>query len=547
MGNKRYAWVYILLAVGWITIVVWQWIEHRLTEKDRREALLQRSETMSRALGAIIRPGTQMPVSFISRDWIESALQDLTQSKEIISISLLNQEGNIVASAGIPPFENLGALSEYETLWGPKTLGVVNAVEIGKTRIGSDPTSRTTIIVDTPSGPPPEREDDNTTATQRRRRGRPEDEKTSGSESNRRDDRRDRGPDGPPPPDFRPPEGEAPPPPAGGSTDGQKRFDKNERDEPRPGWRRGPGRSRSREEREEFERFIEKVTREKGLHRFVIFMSTEVLDREIAGDLHMRVIICAFTLLASLGLGSAWRGVERSTELQLRLVRARQANVYLREKNVAAAGLAHETRNPLNIIRGLAQMISKSSEASETIRRKSTELIEEVDRVTSRLNEFIDYSKPREPKPTPTDLSALVRDVERMLESDFEDKHIQFTSEMSSLVIQADEALLRQVIFNLLINSAQSVPHEGHIAVVGWSEKEGRVILEVRDDGPGVPPENREEIFRPYFTTSAQGTGLGLAVVWQICLAHDWEIAYVDSERGGATFRISGMKLAETA
>jgi signal transduction histidine kinase len=245
------------------------------------------------------------------------------------------------------------------------------------------------------------------------------------------------------------------------------------------------------------------------------------------------------------GLGSAWRGVERSTELQLRLVRARQANVYLREKNVAAAGLAHETRNPLNIIRGLAQMISKSPEAGETIRKKSTELIEEVDRVTSRLNEFIDYSKPREPKPTPTDLVALVRDVERMLESDFEDKRVRFSSQMPSLTIQADEALLRQVLFNLLINAAQAVSAEGQIEVFATADRDGRVTLEVRDDGPGVPPENREEIFRPYFTTSAQGTGLGLAVVWQICLAHDWEIAYVDSERGGA-LPISGMKLAGT-
>jgi len=544
MGNKRQVWVYILLAVGWITIVVWQWIEHKRTGEDRRDALLQRSATMSRALGAIIRPGTQMPMSFISRDWIEAALKDLTQSQEIISISLLNLDGAIVASAGTPPFENLGNLRADETLWGPNTLAVVNAVEIGQTQVSPDfATSRTTIVVDPyPVGPPPGQDDEKTTGSQRRRRGRSDDDGTSASEF---DGRRARGPDGPPP-GFRPPEGGGPPPPAYSGAEGEKRFERSDRDEPRPGWRRGPGRSRSREEQEKFERFIEKMTRERTLHRFVIFMSTEMLDREIEADLHMRLIICAFTLLASVGLGSAWRGVERSTELQLRLVRARQANVYLREKNVAAAGLAHETRNPLNIIRGLAQMISKSPEAGETIRKKSTELIEEVDRVTSRLNEFIDYSKPREPKPTPTDLVALVRDVERMLESDFEDKRVRFSAQMPSLTIQADEALLRQVLFNLLINAAQAVSAEGQIEVFATADRDGRVTLDVRDDGPGVPPENREEIFRPYFTTSAQGTGLGLAVVWQICLAHDWEIAYVDSERGGATFRISGMKLAGT-
>jgi signal transduction histidine kinase len=544
MGNRRQAWVYILLAVGWITIVAWQWIEHTRTEEARRIALLDRSETMSRAMGAIIRTASQFPVNVFSRNWIEAALKDLTQSPEIVSISLLNQEGSVVASAGTPPFENLGSLKVDETLWGPRTLAVVNVVDIGQIQFGSDSVSRKALVVDPPPyGPPPERNDENTTGTQRRR-GRSSDDRTSGTERNRQEEgRRGQGPGGPggPPPDFRPPEGPPPPPQSANTDDARRTGKRNDHGEDRPGWWPRPWGGRWNHDE------FEKANREKGLHRFVIFMSTDVLDQEISADLRMRLIICAFTLLASLGLGSAWRGVERSTELNLRLARARQANVYLREKNVAAAGLAHETRNPLNIVRGLAQMISKSPESTETIRKKSSELIEEVDRVTSRLNEFIDYSKPREPKPTPTDLNALVRDVERMLESDFEDKRIQFTAEMPSLTIQADEALLRQVIFNLLINSAQAVPNEGRIVVVGWSDKEGRVVLEVRDDGPGVPPENREEIFRPYFTTSTQGTGLGLAVVWQICLAHDWEIAYVDSERGGATFRISGMKLAGMA
>ncbi|HNY26301.1 MAG TPA: ATP-binding protein [Candidatus Sumerlaeota bacterium] len=549
MGNKRQLGVYILLAVGWVTICAWQGIEHKRAAEARRQALLDRSDTMSRAMGAIIRTASQFPVNVFSRNWMEAALKDLIEKpSEVLSISLLNKEGSVVASAGTPPFEDLGNLKVDETLWGPKTLAVVNVVDLGRAEFGPD-MSRKALVVDQPQfGPPPGRNDENTSGTQKRW-DRPNDERTSGTERNRPGGRRDQGPGGPPP-DFRSPEGEPPPPPpqsadTGDSQKGERRDGR--REESRAGWKHegAPPRwawwgGRSHEE-------FEKIVRDKGLHRFVIFMSTEDLDKEIGSDLQMRLIVCVFTLVASLGLGSAWRGVERSTELNLRLARARQANVYLREKNVAAAGLAHETRNPLNIVRGLAQMISKSPEASATIRQKTTELIEEVDRVTSRLNEFIDYSKPREPKPIPTDLNALVRDVERMLESDFEDKHIQFTSEMPPLTIQADEALLRQVIFNLLINSAQAVSNEGHIAVVGWADKEKQVFIEVRDDGPGVPSENREEIFRPYFTTSAQGTGLGLAVVWQICLAHEWEIAYVDSERGGATFRISGMKLAETA
>ena len=69
-------------------------------------------------------------------------------------------------------------------------------------------------------------------------------------------------------------------------------------------------------------------------------------------------------------------------------------------------------------------------------------------------------------------------------------------------------------------------------------------ILEIRDNGPGVPPERRQEIFKPYFTTHQKGTGLGLAVVQQIVLAHGWEIVCLANEPRGAIFRISHLKIA---
>ena len=68
--------------------------------------------------------------------------------------------------------------------------------------------------------------------------------------------------------------------------------------------------------------------------------------------------------------------------------------------------------------------------------------------------------------------------------------------------------------------------------------------VEIGDDGPGVPPENRTEIFKPYFTTQPKGTGLGLAVVQQIVLAHGWEIQCLPNQPRGAVFRVSQLKLA---
>ncbi|HXI49867.1 MAG TPA: ATP-binding protein, partial [Candidatus Saccharimonadales bacterium] len=77
-----------------------------------------------------------------------------------------------------------------------------------------------------------------------------------------------------------------------------------------------------------------------------------------------------------------------------------------------------------------------------------------------------------------------------------------------------------------------------------WKNSNGSVALEIRDDGPGVAPEHRAEVFKPYFTTHQKGTGLGLAVVEQIVLAHGWEIECLANEPRGAVFRLSHLRPA---
>src|SRR6201985_3180066 len=109
----------------------------------------------------------------------------------------------------------------------------------------------------------------------------------------------------------------------------------------------------------------------------------------------MRCVIGVMPRVSVIGTGLAWRNMTRSSELQIRLVRASEMNTHLKEMNLAAAGLAHETRNPLNIIRGMAQMLSKQPNASSEIQEKSRAIVNETDKVTAQLNEFINYSRPR--------------------------------------------------------------------------------------------------------------------------------------------------------
>jgi signal transduction histidine kinase len=211
--------------------------------------------------------------------------------------------------------------------------------------------------------------------------------------------------------------------------------------------------------------------------------------------------------------------------------------------NVAAAGLAHETRNPLNIVRGLAQMISRREDASPEIQARSREILDETDRVKAQLNEFINYSRPREVRRAAVNLSAVAGDVVRALNYDIEEKKVRVNNLAEPLTVEADEQLLRQTLFNLVLNATQAVPAGGEIWIRTGRTGGGEALVEIADNGPGVAPEHRAEIFKPYFTTHSEGTGLGLAVVQQIVLAHGWEIECAANQPSGALFRITHLRL----
>ena len=284
-------------------------------------------------------------------------------------------------------------------------------------------------------------------------------------------------------------------------------------------------------------------TAKRELHGLVLTMSTEKVDAASAKDLWQRFVIVFFAGISAAGFGLAWRTVSRTSELQVRLVRASELNTHLKEMNLAAAGLAHETRNPLNIIRGMAQMLSKQPDATPEIRDKSRAIVDETDKVTAQLNEFINYSRPREIRRAVLPLHPAIREVVRALNYDIDEKKVKLEVKGEPLSVEADEQLFRQALFNLLLNAVQAIQAGGEITVVTGKQNASEAFLEVRDNGPGVPPENRKEVFKPYFTTHQKGTGLGLAVVQQIVLAHGWEIECLGNEPRGAVFRITHLKV----
>jgi len=501
--------VYVVLVMTWAVIAAWQVAEHARVRQTARTALINRARDISSTVGIVIR--SQRHFGLISKERLESALTELVSQGELSGVALRNASGEVVASAGEPIDDQINAAVGPAELWKDHTVILMNLVDLG-TNVPRD-------IELTLTNPP--------VVLSRQDFMRPD--------SNRPEPARERPP--PPPPDERRDEAfgtnaagvvaEAMPPRGRGRSrggpDGRPRF-------ARPFWM----------DEEEFKSMIQK----QGVHSFVLAMSTRPMHAASRADFWMRSLVVAFATVSVLGMGLAWRHVGKLAELQIRLIRASELNSHLKRMNVAAAGLAHETRNPLNIIRGLAQMISKQEEAAPELRKKSLEIIDETDRVTAQLNEFINYSRPREVRRAPLPLNAAVGEVARALSYDLEEKGIDLQVKGEQLVVQADEQMFRQALFNLLLNAVQAVGRGGQIQVVAEKRNSSEAALEVRDNGTGVPADRRTEIFKPYFTMQEKGTGLGLAVVQQIVLAHGWEIECLANEPQGAVFRITHLKLA---
>lgn len=511
--------VYGLLLTVWALIVAWQVGEHARVNRAAKVALINRAKDISTTLGIVLR--SQRRFGVISKDRLESALNELTNPEELKAVAMLNASGEVVASAGVPIDFAVTGLVPTGEHWGQHNVTLMNLVDLGANMASEFETTNPPIVL-----PPRDRSLTNRPPPPPRGEG----DREFGRERER----------GPPPP-----EGVAEPPPGGPPPAFvMTNADGSTNPPPRSPGRRGRGEGRMPFGRPFWmsEAEYKEAIQKQGIHSFVLVLSAEGKNGIVARDLWTRLFICLLAAVSVVGFGVAWRNLSKNSELEVRLVRASELNTRLKEMNFAAAGLAHETKNPLNIIRGLAQMIHKQPDASEEIRQRSRSIVDEADRVAGQLNEFINFSRPREVRRTSVPLNSAVAEVVRALGHDLEDKTIKMTVAENLPVIEADEQLLRQALFNLLLNATQAVERGGEIHVSASRSGATEATLEIRDNGPGVPPENRQDIFKPYFTTTQKGTGLGLAVVHQIILAHGWEIACAANEPRGAVFRISHLK-----
>jgi signal transduction histidine kinase len=208
-----------------------------------------------------------------------------------------------------------------------------------------------------------------------------------------------------------------------------------------------------------------------------------------------------------------------------------------------SAGLAHELRNPLGAIRASAEMLGKTVAPENEIAREMSGLItREVDRTNALVTRFLEFARPLRLQRASHDLHEVLEralgDVRRGLGDQASSVRIETAYSPEVVPFRFDAELVERVFYNLLHNGVQAMP-AGGLLRLSTHARNGLVETEVTDTGTGIPEENLESIFNPFFTTKPDGVGLGLAIVSKIVDDHGGRIS-VSSEVGrGTTFRVS--------
>ena len=204
-----------------------------------------------------------------------------------------------------------------------------------------------------------------------------------------------------------------------------------------------------------------------------------------------------------------------------------------------AAGLAHEIRNPLGSFEGALRIVSRPELPEETREEFRNLALGEVERLKELVSSFLDFARPQASRPSPTSPLQLLQSVEHLVSENAGLAHVAVRSEAQIDLpeIMVDSQQIKQVLLNLALNSVHAMQGGGNL-VLRASVDRGVAVLEVEDEGVGVPEENLEKIFDPFFTTRPDGTGLGLSVAYRIVTQHGGQIRARRNPNRGMTFAV---------
>jgi len=285
---------------------------------------------------------------------------------------------------------------------------------------------------------------------------------------------------------------------------------------------------------------IESGGTERGEVRVVV--AEESFRRQVA-ELRLKVFLAAVLGIVVLLVGFVYvlLLIRKNRRLeQSRLAAERRSYVGL-----LASGLAHEIRNPLNAMNMNLQMLEEDFRASEGTDAEEHKALlastmSEINRLKRLVDNFLAYARPRVPHFEARNLNDVLGEVSRFLQADFQQSRVELDLDLQPLLpdVEIDETQLKQALMNLLVNARQVLKSGGRVVLRSKTAPSGEVLVEVQDDGPGIPADAREKIFEVFYSNRGGGTGLGLPIARQIVERHGGRIEVESVEGRGTTFRI---------
>lgn len=239
---------------------------------------------------------------------------------------------------------------------------------------------------------------------------------------------------------------------------------------------------------------------------------------------------------------------ETLAETNRRLARA-EADARRSERLAAlgqlSAGLAHEIRNPLGIIKGSAEILTEKMRTADPLSGElASDISSEVNRLSALVARFLDFARPAQLELRSQDVVPLVDRALKAAHDQYPEAAVTVERDYSSLLpkLPLDEELCEEVFINLALNAYEAMAPQGgrmrvSIAPVTLDRRRG-VEVKMEDSGPGIPAELREQIFNPFVTTKRTGAGLGLSIVSKIVDDHHGSIRLASEAGKGATFRV---------
>lgn len=221
--------------------------------------------------------------------------------------------------------------------------------------------------------------------------------------------------------------------------------------------------------------------------------------------------------------------LSRRTELEERL---REASALARLGEMAAV-IAHEVKNPLAAVRGAVQVIGSRLPAKTSDAAIVTEILTRLDGLNDLIQDLLVFARPPAPKPVRADMKRMVESVAELMRKDPAFRDLDVAIEGDAPPALADANLVTIALQNLMINAGQAQGGRGTVHVM-LDATENSIRVKIADEGPGLPPEIRADLYRPFKTTKARGTGLGMATAKRLIESQSGTIA-VDCPPGGGT------------